>query len=616
MVNVPFILVLALVSPAVVAQPRTNGFTGLAACFKRQTTSELSTNTIYERIPLSGGTLKSTSDKDPIEIGLSYILQKLKLNPNKFKVVTKFTDHLGATHVYGVPLYLGFPIGNLHAAAHVKNGLILFYSAIIKSNQRLTKRSPIILELRAEKSYEEAVRAEISSEEAVRAEISSEEAVRAAVDCLNVPFYRDIAPVMESYWTSNGNILVWKFQLRDDPITRWFEVRVDANTGVVVSSQDFKRDFTYTAIELPNENPHDGFSKIVNPENIQSSPNGWSDGFELEGNNALVSSEGGEIFKTTTEGIFNMVFDPITPPQTPTNIVVGVINAFYVTNMVHDVFYAYGFTERRETSSGIISTGGVGEDPVIINIQDSRRADDASFYTPPDGQPGVLNLHIYTATEPNRDPALDNTILTHELTHGLSRRLTGGARGSICMISIESRGLSEGYSDAIALIFMAKPEDTRDTEKVMGEYVKERPGGLRRYPYTTDMKVNPLTYKDAIGEKDIHRLGTIWASMLFEVYWNLVDAYGFSTNLHDATQKEGNIVFLQLLVGTLMIQPCNPTFDSAHDAMLAADEMYYDGVNEHLIRQGFAKRGLGSILQLDPIMDSSICDLPGPLNMR
>ncbi|KAH6593074.1 hypothetical protein BASA50_007595 [Batrachochytrium salamandrivorans] len=286
-----------------------------------------------------------------------------------------------------------------------------------------------------------------------------------------------------------------------------------------------------------------------------------------------------------------MVFDPISPPQTPTNIVVGVINAFYAAgNFQWDNF----------------NRGGIGEDPVIINIQNSRRADDASFYTPPDGQPGVLNLHIYTATEPNRDPALDNTILTHELTHGLSRRLTGGARGSICMISIESRGLSEGYSDAIAPIFMAKPEDTHNTEKVMGEYVKERPGGLRRYPYTTDMKVNPLTYKDAIGEKDIHRLGTIWAAMLFEVYWNLVDRYGFSTNLHDATQKEGNIVFLQILVGTLMIQPCNPTFDSAHDAMLAADEMYYDGVNEHLIRQGFAKRGLGSILQLDPIMDSSI----------
>ncbi|KAH6564891.1 hypothetical protein BASA62_007642 [Batrachochytrium salamandrivorans] len=109
------------------------------------------------------------------------------------------------------------------------------------------------------------------------------------------------------------------------------------------------------------------------------------------------------------------------------------------------------------------------------------------------------------------------------------------------------------------------------------------------------MRVNPLTYQDAVGEKDPYRLGEIWASLLLEVYWNLVDAYGFSANLHDATQEKGNIIFLQLFVGTLMIQPCNPTFESAYDAMLAADDVYYGGIHEHLITKGFAKRGLGSI---------------------
>ncbi|KAH6566840.1 hypothetical protein BASA83_012873 [Batrachochytrium salamandrivorans] len=116
------------------------------------------------------------------------------------------------------------------------------------------------------------------------------------------------------------------------------------------------------------------------------------------------------------------------------------------------------------------------------------------------------------------------------------------------------------------------------------------------------MDVNPLTYKDAVGEKDIHRLGEIWVSLLFEVYWNLVEAYGFSANLHDATQKKGNIVFIQLFVGTLMIQPCNPTFISARDAMLAADDAYYGGIHEHLIIKGFAKRGLGIVA------DSSLTD--------
>ncbi|KAH6575326.1 hypothetical protein BASA60_005075 [Batrachochytrium salamandrivorans] len=155
--------------------------------------------------------------------------------------------------------------------------------------------------------------------------------------------------------------------------------------------------------------------------------------------------------------------------------------------------------------------------------------------------------------------------MIHELTHGLSDRLTGGAQTKICMTDTESLGLSEGYSDIVAMILTAKPEDTRNTIKTLW------------------------------GRKTQYRLGEIWATMLWEVYWNFVDAYGFSANLHDATQKEGNIIFLQLLVGTLMIQPCKLTFISARDAMLAADDAYYGGVHEHLIIKGFFKRGLGSI---------------------
>ncbi|KAH6562448.1 hypothetical protein BASA62_009161 [Batrachochytrium salamandrivorans] len=549
MVAVSLVLVLALVSYTVTAQPKTKGLTSLFTCFKRQTTSKIPTKTVYEWIPLSEETPTPTSDEDPARIGLSYILQRLSLQSNKFKVVTSFTDHLKITHVYGVPFHEKLLIGNLHAAAHVKKGQVFFYSAIIKNNPRLTKRSPT------------------TPESTVK--ISSEEAVSAAVDCLKVPFYPDIAPVMESYWTGDEDIPVWIVQLRDDPITRWFEVRVDARTGVVVSSQDFKRDFTYTAIKLPNKSPYDGFSTIVNPENIQSSPSGWTEGFELKGNNALIRFEGDMKFETTTQGVFNGGFDPILPPQTPKNLVTGAINAFYV----------------------------------IINVQSSKDTDNAYFLTPLDGRSGVLNLHIFADTNPNRDPALDNTMLTHELTHGLSERLTGGARTKMCIIKTESLGLSEGYSDMMALIFTAKPEDTRNTKRVIGEYVEGDSRGMRRYPYTTDMSVNPLKYKNAMQEKQRHRLGEIWASLLFEVYWNLVDAYGFSTNLHDATQKRGNIMFLQILVGTLMLQPCNPTFESARYAMLAADYAYYGGIHKHLINKGFAKRGLDPVSQSDPTTD-------------
>ncbi|KAH9268965.1 hypothetical protein BASA83_008967 [Batrachochytrium salamandrivorans] len=580
MVDISSILALALVSSTVMALPVTDGSTGLFACFKRQPTPtppKISTESVYEWIPLEEETPTPTSDEDSADIGLSYILQQLNLQPDEFTMRTNFTDRFGVTHLYGMPLHKGLLIEDLHAAVHIKNGQVFFYSATtILDDHALTKRSPTISKSRAE--------------------ISSEDAVKAAVDCLGVPFYPDIAPVKESYKTSKGNIPVWSFQLRDNPITQWIEVKVNAITGVVVSKEDVKREFTYTAIKLPNESPRNEFSTILSPENFQASPNGWTDGFELKGNNAQAKYKKGKTFKTTTRGVFKGFFDPTLPPKTPQNLLAGAINAFYVTNMVHDVFYKYGFTEPAGNfQRDNFGRGGIAGDQVIINLQGSKRKNSANFDTFPDGQPGVLNLHIFTATKPNRDPALDNNVMIHELTHGLSSRLTGGAQTKMCMSKIECGGLSEGYSDMMALIFTAKPEDTRNTKKVIAEYIKGDSQGLREYPYTTDLDVNPLKYQDAVGEKDSYRLGEIWASLLLEVYWNFVEEYGFSANLHDATQEKGNIIFLQLFVATLMIQPCNPTFIAARRAMLAADDVYYGGIHKHLIRKGFVKRGLGSI---------------------
>ncbi len=81
--------------------------------------------------------------------------------------------------------------------------------------------------------------------------------------------------------------------------------------------------------------------------------------------------------------------------------------------------------------------------------------------------------------------------------------------------------------------------------------------------------------------------------MFFEVFWNLVDAHGFSPNLFDSKQKEGNIVALQLLISGLTLQPCQPDFVSARDAILLADTTYYGGIHKCEIWRGFAKRGLG-----------------------
>jgi len=71
----------------------------------------------------------------------------------------------------------------------------------------------------------------------------------------------------------------------------------------------------------------------------------------------------------------------------------------------------------------------------------------------------------------------------------------------------------------------------------------------------------------------------------------LVDAYGFDSNLH--TGSGGNNIAMQLVMGGLKLQPCDPTFVDARDGLLLADQTLYNGANQALIWSGFAKRGLG-----------------------
>jgi extracellular elastinolytic metalloproteinase len=56
---------------------------------------------------------------------------------------------------------------------------------------------------------------------------------------------------------------------------------------------------------------------------------------------------------------------------------------------------------------------------------------------------------------------------------------------------------------------------------------------------------------------------------------------------------KGNIVALQLLIGGLMLQPCNPSMIQARDAIFEADKAYYASQFECELWHGFAKRGLG-----------------------
>ncbi|KAG8892595.1 hypothetical protein FRC01_014072 [Tulasnella sp. 417] len=156
--------------------------------------------------------------------------------------------------------------------------------------------------------------------------------------------------------------------------------------------------------------------------------------------------------------------------------------------------------------------------------------------------------------------------------------MTGGGTGR-CLTTTEAGGMGEGWSDTVA--FWVETNSTTPADFVLGAWVYDNPAGIRSVPYSTDMDTNPYTYATVSTKNEVHDIGEVWATMLIEVYWGLVAARGYSSNKTDPSETAGNIVFLHLLVDALPIQPCNPTFLTARNAILQADVNRYSGANKH-----------------------------------
>ncbi|KAH6573812.1 hypothetical protein BASA62_002744 [Batrachochytrium salamandrivorans] len=96
--------------------------------------------------------------------------------------------------------------------------------------------------------------------------------------------------------------------------------------------------------------PPKGFQRYLTLSFKGSSPNGWTDGKATEGNNVITSTPSGKTTPSTSDGVFDTKFRAEKTPGTDDNIAAAAVNLFYVTNMMHDISYQYGFTERLETS--------------------------------------------------------------------------------------------------------------------------------------------------------------------------------------------------------------------------------------------------------------------------
>jgi extracellular elastinolytic metalloproteinase len=213
---------------------------------------------------------------------------------------------------------------------------------------------------------------------------------------------------------------------------------------------------------------------------------------------------------------------------------------------------------------------------------------------------GTLKLSFYAPaplvpTEIDFD--FDNGVISHEYMHGISNRLTGGRLNTACLNNKEQGG--EGWSDFLALALTARPGDRGTTLRGMGTYTERQAitgRGIRSSAYSTDLTVSPQTYEDnlypllgAVGE--VHDIGEVWAAALWDVYWAMSDKYGWDVNWKNTNSGNGKTI--RLVMDGMKLQPCNPGFLDARDAILAADRADFNGDNQCLIWDAFAKRGMG-----------------------
>lgn len=394
---------------------------------------------------------------------------------------------------------------------------------------------------------------------------------------------------------------------------------------------------TYNVYAMPVESPHDGDRSIVaNPADAIASPFGWHDTNGLVGPEYTITR--GNNVNAYADTIHDNAPDPRSQPDGGSGLDfnhpiptfdatpavyrdAAVDNLFYWNNVMHDVTHRYGFDEQAGNFQASNYTGrGRGGDAVQAEAQDGSGVLNANFSTPTDGIPGRMQMYLWVDAFDTlglgpedivreysgqvRDGDLDGGVIAHEYGHGVSNRLVGGPNNISCLRTHDERE-GEGWSDWWSYVMTMRPGDDGATPRGIGTYVvyheEGRSGpGIRITPYSTDMSINPSTYDTIKTAREPHGVGYVWATMLWDLYWNLVEKHGFNPNVYESWETGGNNLALQLVMDGMKFAPCEPGFEDARDAIIAADAALTGdvakrrpGQNECLIWATFARRGLG-----------------------
>ena len=318
---------------------------------------------------------------------------------------------------------------------------------------------------------------------------------------------------------------------------------------------------------------------------------------------------GDVIGRVTSPRTFDHSYDHSKPANDPTNLQNSIVGMFFHVNWLHDRWYEAGFDEVAGNAQASNSElGGEDGDPILAEGHDFSGTDNANMATPADGASPRMQMFEFVGMSPlpSRTSNHEALITFHEMGHYVTNRLVGNANG---LTNVQGRAMGEGWGDFFAICMTSQAADdfangvfaVGGWTDLTSDFKDNYYFSIRRYPYSTNMQVSPLTFKHISSgvvlpagvprnpvsgggpNNQVHNAGEVWCAALWEVFVNLVKKHA-----HAEAERR----MLRYVINGLKLTPSRPTYTQARDGIISAIT-FLDNDDLSEAWAGFAKRGMG-----------------------
>lgn len=412
-----------------------------------------------------------------------------------------FSKSMNLENVYITQQYQGIPIFNTTSSFAIKNSQVLQATVSFINNveQKISSTTPSISSQEAIFKATEALAIEAPTGLQIEQNLGNNSFIynTAGISQNAIPVKLVYQPLEDGHLK-----LAWDLSIYLLDSSHYYSVRIDATTGMLLSKHDWviSCDFgtpehmhnpkissvlfksktkpylettttggtQYRVFPIPLESPNHGSDVIVSdPANPVASPFGWhdTDGIagaeftitrgnnvwaqdDINGNNGTgISPDGGPGLN------FDFAYNENTHPQNVLDA--NTVNLFYWNNIVHDVFYQYGFDEPsgnfQENNYG---NGGTGGDSVNADAQDGSGTNNANFSTPPEGNNSRMQMFLWSPNGPAGNPlTINNGTLAGDYAglsagFGAPLPIAPGITANLALVLDDNSGVSTDENDA------------------------------------------------------------------------------------------------------------------------------------------------------------------------